>query len=115
MRWRRGVIDTDIHASGGDPGRVERLKSGIPMQRGGSPDEVARAVLWLLSEEASYSTGAILDVAGGRWAVAERLASRRSSYCFLAGLNKRGHAANVKDAIGFDMVIRAGVNAFRLS
>ncbi|MBS0352377.1 MAG: SDR family oxidoreductase [Proteobacteria bacterium] len=61
-----GIIDTDIHASGGDPERVERLKSGIPMQRGGSPDEVARAVLWLLSGEASYTTGAVLDVAGGR-------------------------------------------------
>lgn len=61
-----GLIHTDIHALGGEPGRVERLRTGVPMQRGGEPDEVARAVLWLLSEEASYTTGAILDVAGGR-------------------------------------------------
>lgn len=61
-----GVIATDIHASGGEPGRVERIKAGIPMQRGGSPEEVARAILWLLSDGASYTTGAILDVAGGR-------------------------------------------------
>jgi NAD(P)-dependent dehydrogenase (short-subunit alcohol dehydrogenase family) len=61
-----GIIDTEIHACGGDPGRVERLKAGIPMQRGGAPEEVARAILWLLSDEASYSTGTILDVAGGR-------------------------------------------------
>lgn len=63
---RPGVIDTDIHASGGEPGRVERVKAGIPMQRGGTADEVARAILWLLSEEAAYVTGACLDVAGGR-------------------------------------------------
>lgn len=61
-----GLIDTDIHASGGEPGRVERLRPGVPMQRGGTPEEVAKAVLWLLSEDASYTTGAILDVAGGR-------------------------------------------------
>lgn len=61
-----GIIDTEIHASGGDPGRVERVKEAIPMKRGGQAEEVARAILWLLSEEASYSTGAILDVAGGR-------------------------------------------------
>lgn len=61
-----GLIDTDIHASGGEPGRVERLRTGIPMQRGGTPEEVAKAILWLLSEDASYTTGAILDVAGGR-------------------------------------------------
>lgn len=61
-----GIIDTEIHASGGDPGRVARVKEAIPMKRGGHADEVARAILWLLSEEASYSTGAILDVAGGR-------------------------------------------------
>jgi NAD(P)-dependent dehydrogenase (short-subunit alcohol dehydrogenase family) len=61
-----GIIYTDIHASGGDPGRVDRLKDAIPMKRGGYPDEVARAVLWLLSDEASYTTGAVLDVAGGR-------------------------------------------------
>ena len=63
---RPGVIYTDIHASGGEPGRVERVASGVPVQRGGQPEEVARAILWLLSEEASYTTGAILDVTGGR-------------------------------------------------
>lgn len=63
---RPGVIDTEIHASGGEPGRVDRVKGSIPMQRGGLAEEVARAVLWLLSEEASYTTGALLDVAGGR-------------------------------------------------
>ncbi len=61
-----GIIDTEIHASGGEPGRVERLKDSIPMRRAGTAEEVARAVLWLLSEEASYTTGAIIDVAGGR-------------------------------------------------
>lgn len=61
-----GIIHTDIHAAGGDPGRVERLKEGVPMKRGGQPEEVARAVLWLLSDEASFTTGAILDVSGGR-------------------------------------------------
>jgi NAD(P)-dependent dehydrogenase (short-subunit alcohol dehydrogenase family) len=63
---RPGVIYTDIHADGGEPGRVNRVKSAVPMLRGGQPEEVARAILWLLSDEASYSTGAILDVAGGR-------------------------------------------------
>ncbi len=63
---RPGFIHTDIHASGGDPGRVERLKSGIPLGRGGEADEVARAIVWLLSDEASYSTGAILDITGGK-------------------------------------------------
>jgi NAD(P)-dependent dehydrogenase (short-subunit alcohol dehydrogenase family) len=61
-----GVIYTDIHASGGEPGRVERLKDAIPMKRGGYPEEVAKAVLWLLSEDASFTTGASIDVAGGR-------------------------------------------------
>lgn len=61
-----GIIYTDIHASGGEPQRVERLKDSIPMKRGGSPEEVAKAVLWLLSDEASYTTGATIDVAGGR-------------------------------------------------
>ena len=61
-----GIIDTEIHASGGEPGRVERLKDSIPMRRAGTAEEVAGAVLWLLSEEASYTTGAIVDVAGGR-------------------------------------------------
>jgi NAD(P)-dependent dehydrogenase (short-subunit alcohol dehydrogenase family) len=61
-----GVIYTDIHASGGEPGRVDRIKSAVPMQRGGTADEVARAILWLLSDEASYTTGAFIDVSGGR-------------------------------------------------
>jgi len=63
---RPGVIYTDIHASGGEPNRVERVKGAVPMQRGGHPHEVARAILWLLSDEASYSTGTIVDVSGGR-------------------------------------------------
>lgn len=61
-----GIIYTDIHASGGDPQRVDRLKDTIPMKRGGYPEEVAKAVLWLLSGDASYTTGASIDVAGGR-------------------------------------------------
>jgi NAD(P)-dependent dehydrogenase (short-subunit alcohol dehydrogenase family) len=63
---RPGVVYTDIHASGGEPSRVERVKEFVPMKRGGQPQEVGRAILWLLSDEASYSTGAILDVSGGR-------------------------------------------------
>ena len=63
---RPGVIHTDIHASGGEPGRVERVKSVVPMKRGGHPEEVAYAILWLLSDESSYSTGAFIDVSGGR-------------------------------------------------
>lgn len=63
---RPGLIYTDIHASGGDAGRVERLKDAVPMQRGGSALEVAQAIMWLLSEQASYSTGAFIDVSGGR-------------------------------------------------
>ncbi|HJV53425.1 MAG TPA: SDR family oxidoreductase, partial [Noviherbaspirillum sp.] len=63
---RPGVIYTDIHASGGEPDRVERVKSAVPMRRGGYPEEVAKAILWLLSDEASYTTGALLDVTGGR-------------------------------------------------
>ncbi|WP_211441696.1 SDR family oxidoreductase [Collimonas humicola] len=63
---RPGVIYTEIHASGGEPDRVERVKDSVPMRRGGSAEEVARAVLWLLSEEASYCTGTIIDVSGGR-------------------------------------------------
>lgn len=63
---RPGVIYTDIHASGGEPQRVERVKAGVPMKRGGQPEEVAEAILWLLSEEASFVTGTFLDVSGGR-------------------------------------------------
>jgi NAD(P)-dependent dehydrogenase (short-subunit alcohol dehydrogenase family) len=63
---RPGVIYTDIHASGGEPGRVDRVKSAVPLKRGGQPEEVARAIVWLLSEESSYCTGAFLDVSGGR-------------------------------------------------
>jgi len=63
---RPGIIYTDIHASGGEPNRVERVKGSIPMQRGGQPEEVAQAILWLLSDGASYTTGTLLDVAGGR-------------------------------------------------
>ena len=63
---RPGLIATSMHASGGEPGRIERLQSTVPMGRGGSPDEVAKAVLWLLSDEASYMTGTIIDVSGGR-------------------------------------------------
>jgi NAD(P)-dependent dehydrogenase (short-subunit alcohol dehydrogenase family) len=62
---RPGLIYTEIHASGGEPTRVDRLKTAMPMARGGDPLEVARAILWLLSEEASYSTGTFIDVAGG--------------------------------------------------
>ena len=61
-----GLIYTDIHASGGEPGRVDRLQDSVPMKRGGSADEVARAVMWLLSEDASYVTGTNVDVSGGR-------------------------------------------------
>ncbi len=63
---RPGFIHTDIHALGGEPNRIERVKSQVPMQRGGQPEEVANAILWLLSSEASYVTGAILDITGGR-------------------------------------------------
>lgn len=63
---RPGFIYTDIHASGGEPGRVDRLKDAIPMKRGGHADEVANAILWLLSDEASYAAGTFIDVAGGK-------------------------------------------------
>ncbi|MGF1566663.1 MAG: SDR family oxidoreductase [Nodosilinea sp.] len=62
---RPGFIYTDIHASGGEPDRVERVKAKVPMQRGGQAAEVAQAIVWLLSEQASYTTGAFIDVAGG--------------------------------------------------
>jgi NAD(P)-dependent dehydrogenase (short-subunit alcohol dehydrogenase family) len=63
---RAGFIYTDIHASGGEPGRVDRVKAFVPMRRGGTADEVAKAILWLLSDEASFTTGTFLDVSGGR-------------------------------------------------
>ena len=63
---RPGFIYTDIHASGGEPARVDRVKAKVPMQRGGQPEEVAAAILWLLSDEASYATGTFIDLAGGR-------------------------------------------------
>lgn len=63
---RPGFIHTDIHARGGEPDRVARLQSGIPLQRGGTAGEVAQAIIWLLSTEASYTTGALVDVSGGR-------------------------------------------------
>jgi NAD(P)-dependent dehydrogenase (short-subunit alcohol dehydrogenase family) len=63
---RPGIVDTDIHARGGQPDRVERLGPAVPMGRAGRADEVAAAVLWLLGEEAGYCTGSVLDVAGGR-------------------------------------------------
>ncbi len=63
---RPGYIRTAMHAAGGEPGRVERLAGSIPMQRGGEPSEVAHAIRWLLSDDASYVTGTFIDVAGGR-------------------------------------------------
>ena len=63
---RPGLILTDIHAMGGEPGRPERMAPTVPMARAGEPAEVAAAIVWLLTDEASYVTGAILDVAGGR-------------------------------------------------
>lgn len=63
---RPGFIYTDIHASGGEPARVDRVKEFVPMKRGGRPEEVAAAILWLLSDEASYATGTFIDLAGGR-------------------------------------------------
>jgi NAD(P)-dependent dehydrogenase (short-subunit alcohol dehydrogenase family) len=63
---RPGHIYTDMHASGGEPGRVDRVKDSIPIGRGGQPEEVARAILWLASAEASFITGTFLDVTGGK-------------------------------------------------
>ena len=63
---RPGLIYTEIHAAMGNPDRVNQLKSAIPMLRGGTPEEVGEAVLWLMSEQASYITGQLVDVAGGR-------------------------------------------------
>jgi NAD(P)-dependent dehydrogenase (short-subunit alcohol dehydrogenase family) len=61
-----GLIYTDIHADSGEPGRVERLKSGVPLQRGGEAVEVAEAILWLLSDASSYTSASFIDVSGGR-------------------------------------------------
>ncbi|HAF53373.1 MAG TPA: NAD(P)-dependent oxidoreductase, partial [Leclercia adecarboxylata] len=63
---RPGLIYTEIHASGGEPGRVDRVKSMLPMQRGGQPEEVAQAIVWLLSEKASYVPGSFIELAGGK-------------------------------------------------
>ncbi|RKQ53377.1 NAD(P)-dependent dehydrogenase (short-subunit alcohol dehydrogenase family) [Vogesella indigofera] len=63
---RPGFIYTEMHADGGEPGRVDRVKSAVPLQRGGQPQEVAEAILWLLSDAASFTTGSFIDVAGGR-------------------------------------------------
>lgn len=63
---RPGFIYTDMHADGGEPERVDRVKTSVPMQRGGQPEEVAEAILWLLSDQASYTTGSFIDVMGGR-------------------------------------------------
>jgi NAD(P)-dependent dehydrogenase (short-subunit alcohol dehydrogenase family) len=63
---RPGIIDTEIHASGGQPDRVERLRERVPLRRAGRAEEIADAIVWLLSDRASYVTGALLDVGGGR-------------------------------------------------
>ncbi len=63
---RPGLIETEIHASGGLPNRVNDLKHQVPMQRGGTADEVAQAIVWLLSDAASYTTMTLMDVSGGR-------------------------------------------------
>jgi NAD(P)-dependent dehydrogenase (short-subunit alcohol dehydrogenase family) len=63
---RPGLIETQIHESGGQPDRAQRLGASSPMGRPGRPQEIAQAILWLISDEASYTTGAILDVTGGR-------------------------------------------------
>jgi NAD(P)-dependent dehydrogenase (short-subunit alcohol dehydrogenase family) len=63
---RPGIIDTDIHASGGDPDRASRMAAQLPMERAGTAQEVAQAICWLLSEASSYTTGTLLDVSGGR-------------------------------------------------
>ncbi len=63
---RPGLIYTEMHASGGEPGRVDRVKASLPMQRGGQPEEVAQAICWLLSDSASFVTGSFLELAGGK-------------------------------------------------
>jgi len=62
---RAGYIYTDMHASGGEPGRVDRVKQFVPMKRGGTAKEVAQAILWLLSRDASFTTGSFIEVTGG--------------------------------------------------
>ena len=63
---RPGIIDTEIHASGGEPDRVAQSKGMVPMQRGGTAQEIAHAILWLASDESTYTTGAVIDATGGR-------------------------------------------------
>jgi NAD(P)-dependent dehydrogenase (short-subunit alcohol dehydrogenase family) len=63
---RPGIIDTEIHASGGEPDKFNQAAAVVPMQRGGTPQEMAEAILWLASEQSSYSTGIVLDASGGR-------------------------------------------------
>ena len=63
---RPGIIDTDIHASGGQPDRARELAPQVPMQRPGTAEEVAQAIVWLMSDSSSYTTGSIVDVTGGR-------------------------------------------------
>lgn len=63
---RPGIVETEIHARGGEPGRIARIAPSIPMKRAGLPSEIANTVLWLLSAEASYITGSLIDVSGGR-------------------------------------------------
>lgn len=63
---RAGYIHTEMHASGGEPNRVDRVQEFVPMKRGGQADEVARAILWLLSDESSYTTGSFIEVTGGK-------------------------------------------------
>ena len=62
---RPGGVHTDIHASGGEPERIDRVKAHVPMKRGGQPQEIAEAIIWLLSDQSSYVTGSIIDVTGG--------------------------------------------------
>ena len=63
---RPGVIDTELHGSGGEPHRIQRLRASIPISREGAPEEVANPIFWLLSDQASYATGAFIDVTGDR-------------------------------------------------
>lgn len=63
---RPGIVDTEIHASGGQPGRAQRLAPQIPLQRPGTAQEIAHAIAWLLSDEASYATASLVDITGGR-------------------------------------------------